>query len=138
MGTQPTELLDKKGRQYLEARTRRSSLQEIVFRPHAGGGPCRTTQTIENYVDGTVSDTDDKTVEVECGPAGQTKVRLLLTGGDEQTTEKNGTQLIKTFCLNELRPVFFFTSSSYTGGAANEGNGWSTPGQERAGDARLH
>jgi RHS repeat-associated protein len=47
----------------------------------------RTTKTIENYVDGTVSDTDDKTVEYIYGPSGMTKLQAKLTGGGQQETE---------------------------------------------------
>jgi RHS repeat-associated protein len=48
----------------------------------------RTTKTIENYVNGTVSDADDKTVEYTYHPNGQTKtLKALLTGGGYQTTE---------------------------------------------------
>ena len=46
----------------------------------------RTTKTIENYVDGTVSDTDDKTTEYGYGPAGLTSLTADLTGGGVQTT----------------------------------------------------
>lgn len=45
------------------------------------------TKVIENYVNGTVSDADDKTVEFDYGPAGRTKVRVQLTGGGQQVTE---------------------------------------------------
>jgi RHS repeat-associated protein len=48
----------------------------------------RTTKTIENYVDGTVSDADDKTVEYTHHANGQMKtLKALLTGGGYQTTE---------------------------------------------------
>jgi RHS repeat-associated protein len=47
----------------------------------------RTTNTIENYVNGTVSDTDDKTTEYGYGPAGMTSLTARLTGGGGQTTE---------------------------------------------------
>jgi RHS repeat-associated protein len=48
----------------------------------------RTTKTIENYVNGVVSDADDKTVEYTYHPNGQTKtLKALLTGGGYQTTE---------------------------------------------------
>jgi RHS repeat-associated protein len=47
----------------------------------------RITQSVQNYVNGPMSDTDNKTVQFVYGPAGQTKVRVLLPGGGEQTTE---------------------------------------------------
>ena len=47
----------------------------------------RTTKTIENYVDGTVSDADDKTVEYAYNAAGMTSLTAKLTGGGGQTTE---------------------------------------------------
>jgi len=47
----------------------------------------RATKSIENYVNGTVSDTDDKTVEFEYNGVGRTKVKAKLTGGGEQVTE---------------------------------------------------
>jgi YD repeat-containing protein len=48
----------------------------------------RTTKTIDNYVDGTVSDADDKTVEFTYNPNGAVKtVKALLTGSGYQTTE---------------------------------------------------
>jgi RHS repeat-associated protein len=46
----------------------------------------RTTKTIENYVDGVVSDADDKTTEYAYGPAGMTSLTADLTGGGVQTT----------------------------------------------------
>jgi hypothetical protein len=48
----------------------------------------RTTKTIENYVNGTVSDADDKTTEFTYASNGQMKtLKALLTGGGYQTTE---------------------------------------------------
>ena len=48
----------------------------------------RTTKTIENYVDGVVADTDDKTVNYVYASNGQLqKVRAALTGGGVQETE---------------------------------------------------
>jgi RHS repeat-associated protein len=48
----------------------------------------RTTKTVENYVDGTVSDTDDKTVEFTYfGPNSLRTLTARLTGGGVQTTE---------------------------------------------------
>lgn len=47
----------------------------------------RTVKTIANYVDGTVSDTDDKTTEYAFGPAGMISLTAKLTGGGGQTTE---------------------------------------------------
>ncbi len=47
----------------------------------------RTTKTIENYVDGTVSDADDKTTEYTYSAAGMTSLTAKLTGGGGQTTE---------------------------------------------------
>jgi RHS repeat-associated protein len=46
----------------------------------------RTVKTVENYVDGTVSDADDKTVEYVFGPAGLVTLRVKLTGGGVQET----------------------------------------------------
>ncbi|WP_020476098.1 MBG domain-containing protein [Zavarzinella formosa] len=47
----------------------------------------RTVKTIENYVDGTVSDGDDKTVEYVYGANGQMqKLQAKLTGGGQQET----------------------------------------------------
>lgn len=47
----------------------------------------RTTKSIENYVDGVVSDADDKTTVYGYGPAGMTSITSLVTGGGGQTTE---------------------------------------------------
>ncbi|MFO0847175.1 MAG: RHS repeat-associated core domain-containing protein [Gemmataceae bacterium] len=47
----------------------------------------RSTRDIENYVDGTVSDEDDKTTEYTYGPAGRTSLTARLTGGGSQTTQ---------------------------------------------------
>ncbi len=47
----------------------------------------RTTKTIENYVDGTVGDDNDKTTEYTYNAAGMTTLKALLTGGGYQTTE---------------------------------------------------
>jgi RHS repeat-associated protein len=48
----------------------------------------RTTKTIENYVDGTVSDGDDKTIQYTYNPNSEVKtLAALLTGGGSQTTE---------------------------------------------------
>ena len=47
----------------------------------------RTTKTVENYVDGTVSDGDDKTTEFTYNAAGMTSLTARLTGGGVQTTE---------------------------------------------------
>ncbi len=47
----------------------------------------RTVKTIENYVDGTVSDLDDKTTEYTYSAAGMTSLTAKLTGGGGQTTE---------------------------------------------------
>lgn len=47
----------------------------------------RTVKSIANYVDGTVSDTDDKTTEYAFGPAGMISLTAKLTGGAGQTTE---------------------------------------------------
>ena len=48
----------------------------------------RTIKTIENYVDGVVADTDDKTVNYVYASNGQLqKVRAALTGGGVQETE---------------------------------------------------
>ena len=47
----------------------------------------RTTKTIENFVDGVVSDTDDKTTEYEHGPAGMTKLKAYSTPTVAQITE---------------------------------------------------
>ncbi len=49
----------------------------------------RMTKTIENYVDGTVSDTDDKTTEYTYNAAGMTTLKADLTGGGSQTTQWN-------------------------------------------------
>ena len=47
----------------------------------------RTVKTIANYVDGTVSDSDDKTTEYTYGSSGMTNLTAKLTGGGGQTTE---------------------------------------------------
>lgn len=47
----------------------------------------RTTKTIENYVDGTVGDDNDKTTEYTYNAAGMTTLTAKLTGGGVQTTE---------------------------------------------------
>jgi YD repeat-containing protein len=47
----------------------------------------RTTKTIENYVDGTVGDDNDKTTEFTYSAAGMTSLTAKLTGGGGQTTE---------------------------------------------------
>jgi YD repeat-containing protein len=47
----------------------------------------RTTKTIENYVDGTVGDDNDKTTEYTYSAAGMTSLTAKLTGGGGQTTE---------------------------------------------------
>ena len=47
----------------------------------------RTTKTIENYADGVVSDTDDKTTEFTYGPAGMTKLTAKTSPTTGQTTE---------------------------------------------------
>jgi RHS repeat-associated protein len=47
----------------------------------------RTTKTVENYVNGTVSDGDDKTTEFAYNAAGMTSLSAKLTGGGVQTTE---------------------------------------------------
>lgn len=47
----------------------------------------RTTNTVENYTDGTPSDGDDKTTEYAYGPAGMTTLTAKLTGGGGQTTQ---------------------------------------------------
>jgi RHS repeat-associated protein len=48
----------------------------------------RTTKTVENYVDGTVSDTDDKTTEYTYDASGQVAtLRADLTGGGYQETK---------------------------------------------------
>jgi RHS repeat-associated protein len=47
----------------------------------------RTTTTIENYVNGTVSDADDKTTTYAYNAAGMTSLTANLTGGGVQTTE---------------------------------------------------
>src|SRR5262249_35831445 len=47
-----------------------------------------TTKTVENYVDGTVSDADDKTVEYTYNGLGDVKTLTAdLTGGGHETTE---------------------------------------------------
>jgi hypothetical protein len=45
------------------------------------------TKSIENYVDGTVSDTDDKTTESTYNAAGLTTVRVVLPSGGQQVTD---------------------------------------------------
>ncbi len=47
----------------------------------------RTLKTVENYVNGTVSDADDKTTEYTYSAAGMTSLTAKLTGGGGQTTE---------------------------------------------------
>ena len=47
----------------------------------------RTTKTIENYVDGVVSDTDDKTTEFTYGPAGMTSLTAKTSPATGQVTE---------------------------------------------------
>ena len=47
----------------------------------------RTTRTVENFVDGVVSDSDDKTTSYAYNPAGMTSLTAHLTGGGVQTTE---------------------------------------------------
>jgi RHS repeat-associated protein len=47
----------------------------------------RTAKTVENYVDGTVSDADDKTTEYGYNGAGMTSLTARLTGGGVQTTQ---------------------------------------------------
>jgi RHS repeat-associated protein len=47
----------------------------------------RVTKSVENFVNGTVSDTDDKTTEYAYGPAGRKTLTVKLTGGGGQTTE---------------------------------------------------
>lgn len=47
----------------------------------------RTLTTVENYVNGTVSDADDKTTEYTYSAAGMTSLTAKLTGGGGQTTE---------------------------------------------------
>ena len=47
----------------------------------------RTTQSIQNFVDGSVSDSDDKTTAFNYNAAGMTSLTALLTGGGVQTTE---------------------------------------------------
>lgn len=47
----------------------------------------RILATVENYVNGTVSDTDDKTTEYTYSAAGMTSLTAKLTGGGGQTTE---------------------------------------------------
>ena len=46
----------------------------------------RTTKTIENYVDGVISDTDDKTTKYEYGSAGMTKLIAMTSASSGQTT----------------------------------------------------
>ena len=45
------------------------------------------TKSIENYVDGVVSDTDDKITESTYNAAGLTTVRVVLPSGGQQVTE---------------------------------------------------
>ncbi len=47
----------------------------------------RTAKSIQNYVDGVVSDADDKTTVYGYGPAGMNSLTSLVTGGGGQTTE---------------------------------------------------
>ena len=47
----------------------------------------RVTKTIENYVDGTVSDTDDKTTESTYNAVGRTTVKVSLPSSGQQVTE---------------------------------------------------
>ncbi len=47
----------------------------------------RTTKTIENSVNGTVSDSDDKTTTYAYNAAGMTSLTAQLTGGGGQTTQ---------------------------------------------------
>ncbi|MFO0848770.1 MAG: hypothetical protein U0871_09480 [Gemmataceae bacterium] len=47
----------------------------------------RVVKSVENYVDGTVSDADDKTTEYVYGPAGLTSLTAKLTGGGSQVTQ---------------------------------------------------
>jgi RHS repeat-associated protein len=47
----------------------------------------RTTKTIENYVDGTVGDDNDKTTEYTYNAAGKKTFTYKFTGGGSQTTE---------------------------------------------------
>ena len=47
----------------------------------------RVTKTIENYVDGVVSDTDDKTTESTYNAVGLTKVKVVLPSSGQQVTE---------------------------------------------------
>jgi len=47
----------------------------------------RVTKTIENYVDGTVSDTDDKTTESTYNAVGLTTVKVVLPSSGQQVTE---------------------------------------------------
>jgi YD repeat-containing protein len=47
----------------------------------------RTTKTVENYVDGTVSDGDDKTTEYAYNAAGMTTLTAKLTGGGAGTIQ---------------------------------------------------
>ncbi|MBX9582001.1 MAG: hypothetical protein K2X87_16980 [Gemmataceae bacterium] len=46
----------------------------------------RTTKTVQNYVDGVVSDADDITTEYAYNGAGRTSLTVRLTGGGVQTT----------------------------------------------------
>jgi RHS repeat-associated protein len=47
----------------------------------------RVTKTIENYVDGVVSDTDDKTTEFTYNAVGRTTVKVNLPSSGQQVTE---------------------------------------------------
>ena len=47
----------------------------------------RVTKTIENYVDGVVSDTDDKTTESTYNAVGLTTVKVVLPSSGQQVTE---------------------------------------------------
>jgi RHS repeat-associated protein len=47
----------------------------------------RTAKTVENYVDGVVSDADDKTTEYAYNGAGMSSLTARLTGGGVQTTQ---------------------------------------------------
>ncbi|MFO0799414.1 MAG: RHS repeat-associated core domain-containing protein [Gemmataceae bacterium] len=47
----------------------------------------RVAKTVENYVNGTVSDADDKTTEYTYNAAGMTSLTARLTGGGVETTE---------------------------------------------------
>ena len=45
------------------------------------------TKSIENYVDGVVSDTDDKTTESTYNAVGLTTVKVVLPSSGQQVTE---------------------------------------------------